>query len=222
MHTSSIHFSLPPLWNIFHNLLLLSLINIYPSLTLWPFRVARRRSSSAAFATRLQISIPPPFPRLQLIIDCAEAFKLCCIEKCCLPAEEMYRSRVDGGALTLGVTCRVTPPRARRGITGGQQRATTGKRGPKVQTAQIYSSLPCNSVALKPTTLQGRYYPFQCWGHFRPKHKDAKIFESHLNLVMFVLIVKLSLSTLRWVPICQGFSHFSVFFCIISVIIWPN
>ena len=28
----------------------------------------------------------------------------------------------------------------------------------------------------------------QCWGHNRPKHKDAKPFEKHLNPVMFVFI----------------------------------
>ena len=43
---------------------------------------------------------------------------------------------------------------------------------------------------------------------FVRKHKEAKIFENHLNPVMLVFIGKLSLSTLRWVPICQGFSHF--------------
>ena len=31
-------------------------------------------------------------------------------------------------------------------------------------------------------------YPFQCRDYFRPKHKDAKIFEKHLNPVMLVLI----------------------------------
>ena len=51
----------------------------------------------------------------------------------------------------------------------------------------------------------------QCCGCFRPKHMDAKIFENHLNLVILVFIGKLSLSTLIWVPICQGFWHFSVF-----------
>ena len=35
-----------------------------------------------------------------------------------------------------------------------------------------------------------------------------------LNPVMLVFIGKLSLSTVRWVPICEGFSHFSA--C------WPN
>ena len=51
----------------------------------------------------------------------------------------------------------------------------------------------------------------ECWGYFHPKHTNAKIVEKHLNPVILVLIRKLSLSTLRWVPICQGFSHFSGF-----------
>ena len=34
---------------------------------------------------------------------------------------------------------------------------------------------------------------------------------NHRNPVMLVLIGKISLSTLRWVPICQGFSDFSGF-----------
>ena len=54
-------------------------------------------------------------------------------------------------------------------------------------------------------------WPFKCWGYFHPKHKNPKIFENHLNPVVLVFIGKLSLSTLRKVPICQGFSHFSGF-----------
>ena len=41
--------------------------------------------------------------------------------------------------------------------------------------------------------------------------QDCKDFWNHLNPVMSVFIRKLSLSTLRWVPICQGLSHFSGF-----------
>ena len=41
--------------------------------------------------------------------------------------------------------------------------------------------------------------------------KNATIFEVHLNPVILVLIGKLSSSTLRWVPICQGSSDFSGF-----------
>ena len=42
-----------------------------------------------------------------------------------------------------------------------------------------------------------------------PKHKDAQIIENHLNPAMLVFIGKHLLSTLRWVPLCQGFNHFS-------------
>ena len=38
-----------------------------------------------------------------------------------------------------------------------------------------------------------------------------KIFEKHINPVMLVFIRELPLSTLRLVPICLGFSHFSGF-----------
>ena len=44
-----------------------------------------------------------------------------------------------------------------------------------------------------------------------PKHNVATIFENHLNPVMLVFIGKLSLITLRWVPMCQGFSNFHCF-----------
>ena len=43
------------------------------------------------------------------------------------------------------------------------------------------------------------------------EHKEAAIFENYLNPVMLVFIGKLSLSTIRWVPMCQGISHFSGF-----------
>ena len=39
--------------------------------------------------------------------------------------------------------------------------------------------------------------PYADGGYFRPKHKDATIFENHLNPVMLVFIGKLSWSTLR-------------------------
>ena len=54
--------------------------------------------------------------------------------------------------------------------------------------------------------------PSNASGYFCPKHKDEKIFENHLNPVMLVFIGKLSPSTLRWVPMCQGFCHFSGYF----------
>ena len=72
-----------------------------------------------------------------------------------------------------------------------------------LQSKSLYSTRKCK--------LRSEHWPFQCWGYFCPKHKDAKIFEKHLNPVMLVLIRKPSLSTLGWVPICQGFSHFSAF-----------
>ena len=48
---------------------------------------------------------------------------------------------------------------------------------------------------LKESCWFGWYYPFQCWGYFRPKHKDAKFFEKHFNPVMLVFIGLISLST---------------------------
>ena len=53
--------------------------------------------------------------------------------------------------------------------------------------------------------------PFQCWGYFRPKHKNANISKNHRNPIMLVFIGKLSLSALRWIPMCQGFRQFSGF-----------
>ena len=47
---------------------------------------------------------------------------------------------------------------------------------------------------------------------FVQSKKDAKIFENHRNHVMLVLIGWLLVSTLRWAPMCQGFSHVSVVF----------
>ena len=46
--------------------------------------------------------------------------------------------------------------------------------------------------------------------------ENAKNFEKHLNPLMLVFIETLSLSTLRRVPMLQGFNHFQVFasFCI--------
>ena len=48
-------------------------------------------------------------------------------------------------------------------------------------------------------------------GYFHSMHKDANTFENPLNPVMLIFIGKLSLSTLRCVPIYQGFSIFFVF-----------
>ena len=55
------------------------------------------------------------------------------------------------------------------------------------------------------------FNPYAAWCYIHPMHKNAKIFENHLNPVMLVLIWKLSRSTLRWVPICHGLSNFSAF-----------
>ena len=52
----------------------------------------------------------------------------------------------------------------------------------------------------------------QCWSYFRPKHKDTKIFENHLNHVMLVFIRKLSLRTL-----VSGVSILFQFFLWISI-----
>ena len=49
------------------------------------------------------------------------------------------------------------------------------------------------------------------WGYFCPKPKNVKILKKHLNHDMLVFIRKLSLSTLKWIPMCQGFNHFSGF-----------
>ena len=47
--------------------------------------------------------------------------------------------------------------------------------------------------------------------YFCSKHKNVKIYEKHLNPVLLVFIWKLSLSTVKWVPICQGFGNFQFF-----------
>ena len=49
----------------------------------------------------------------------------------------------------------------------------------------------CEAVSRPPT-----FNPSNALGFFRPKHKNAKIFENHSNPVMLVFIGKLSLSAL--------------------------
>ena len=44
-------------------------------------------------------------------------------------------------------------------------------------------------------------------GHFRPKKKDAKIFENHINPAVLVFIGYFQMST----QLCKGFGHFSAF-----------
>ena len=39
-----------------------------------------------------------------------------------------------------------------------------------------------------PCSQNSGSYPFQCWGYYRPKHKDAMTFENHLNPIMMVFI----------------------------------
>ena len=43
------------------------------------------------------------------------------------------------------------------------------------------------------------------------KAQEQLSFENHLNQVLLVFIEKLSSSTFRWLPMWQGFSHFSTF-----------
>ena len=80
----------------------------------------------------------------------------------------------------------------------------------------LYSHLTTSHLLakrVKPEMLTTvRFYPFQCWGFIRPMHKNANIFENHLNPVMLVFIWKLSLGTFRWVPIYQGLGDFSGFY----------
>ena len=48
-------------------------------------------------------------------------------------------------------------------------------------------------------------------GYIHPKHKDAQIFWKPSKPCWYSLESSCCLSTLRWVPICQGFSHLSAF-----------
>ena len=58
------------------------------------------------------------------------------------------------------------------------------------------------------------FNPSNAQATFVQKHKDAKFFEkpSKPYQFMLVFIIKFSLSSLRWVPICHGFSDFSALF----------
>ena len=55
------------------------------------------------------------------------------------------------------------------------------------------------------------FNPYAAEATFVQRTRMQRFFENHRNPVMLVFIGKLSLSTLRWVPICQGFSDFSGF-----------
>ena len=64
-------------------------------------------------------------------------------------------------------------------------------------------ALPCApGTNINPSTAEVTFVQFT---------KKGKKDENHLNPVILLFIVKLSLSTLRLVPICQGFNHFSGF-----------
>ena len=90
------------------------------------------------------------------------------------------------------------------GSCAKENKSTRGKSpaNPDFLTCQIGMLYLCRG---------GDTLTFWHWGYLRPKHKDAKILENHLNPVMLVFIGKLLLSTLRWVPICRGFSDLSGF-----------
>ena len=68
-----------------------------------------------------------------------------------------------------------------------------------------------------------RLFAWYClWKLFYPSKAEATLVLSagtHLNPVMLVIIRKLSLSTLRWVLMCQGFRHFSGF---LLILYWLN
>ena len=48
-------------------------------------------------------------------------------------------------------------------------------------------------------------------------HNNVDISENLLNPAMLVFIEKLLMSTIRGVPICQGFNYFSAFFALFSI-----
>ena len=77
-------------------------------------------------------------------------------------------------------------------------------------------TLPKPDLVLVPSIYS--IWTFQCQVYLHQKIKDAKLFENHLNLVILVFIGKLSLSTFRWVPICQGFRYFQGFHVILYLV----
>ena len=66
----------------------------------------------------------------------------------------------------------------------------------------VLAELATSSIRLNPSNAEA---------NFVQKHKDAKLSKNHPNPVMLVFFGLLSHSTLRLVPMCQGFSHFSRF-----------
>ena len=65
--------------------------------------------------------------------------------------------------------------------------------------------------------FQSEPQTFKCWGYFFPKHKDAKIFEKHLNPIMLVFLDSYRRVLLDEFPGCLGFIHFSSFFASFSI-----
>ena len=57
--------------------------------------------------------------------------------------------------------------------------------------------------------------PFNDETSYVEELKNSKIFENHLHHIILVFIGKPSMSSLRWVPIYQGFGHFQFFHIIL-------
>ena len=79
---------------------------------------------------------------------------------------------------------------------------------------------PCNPVfpyceGIQSVTLRGRVIfklnSFNAEATFVQSTRKQRLLKNHLNTVMWVFICKLSLSTIRRVPICHGFSDFAAF-----------
>ena len=65
----------------------------------------------------------------------------------------------------------------------------------EVWALSVYMSLPVlphlfttTSISLTASVASRPVLVFHCWDYFRPKHKDAKILENHINHVMLVFI----------------------------------
>ena len=80
-----------------------------------------------------------------------------------------------------------------------------------LDTINRYSVLvPASSQKLAHCTILF-LNPFNAEATFIESARMPSYFKNHSNPFILVFIRYLSLSTLRWVPICQGFSHFSSF-----------
>ena len=73
----------------------------------------------------------------------------------------------------------------------------------KPQTDVYLNAVSFNGQSLNPSIAKAT---------FIQSTRTWSFIENHWNPVMLVFIRKLSLSTLRWVPICHGFNHISGFF----------